>query len=244
MSAPRLVPVDPQTRAMEGLMHTLVSILFPPRCLLCDAPGAEDLDICAGCRGALPMNRRPCLRCGLPSSSGPVARCGACLRKPPPFARTVAPLRYAFPVDRLVLGLKFGHRLANARLLGTLLADALTDAPRPALLLPVPLHRARLAERGFNQATELARFVARRLDLPIEHDRVRRVRETPAQTGLRRSARRRNLRDAFEVRGRLPRRIAVVDDVMTTGSTAAELARALVRAGVDDVSVWCVARAE
>lgn len=171
--------------------------------------------------------------------------CGACRRRPPPFFATTAALRYAEPADRLILDLKFRGRLPAARLLGTLLAEAVADAEPPEALLPVPLHPARLRERGFNQALELARPLARRLDRPLPIDAVRRIRATPPQTGVDRHGRRRNIRNAFALRRPLPwRHVAIVDDVMTTGSTVAELAGLLRRNGVERVQVWVAARAQ
>ncbi|NIR60176.1 MAG: ComF family protein [Gammaproteobacteria bacterium] len=174
------------------------------------------------------------------------ALCGRCLRRPPPFERALAVFRYASPLDELVKALKFHGRLAHARLLGELLAAAAAGLPGPLPqgLIPVPLHRTRLAERGFNQALEIARPVARALDIPLAPGAARRLRPTAAQTGLEPRQRRANVRGAFAI-ARLPpvRHVAIVDDVMTTGHTAAELARALRRTGVRRVEVWCVARA-
>jgi ComF family protein len=119
------------------------------------------------------------------------------------------------------------------------------DVEPPEVLLPVPLHPARLRERGFNQALELARPLARRFDRPLLIDAVRRIRATPPQTGTDRGARRRNIRNAFALHRPLPwRHVAIVDDVMTTGSTVAELARLLRRNGVERVQVWVAARAQ
>jgi ComF family protein len=156
-----------------------------------------------------------------------------------------APYRYAAPLDRLIPALKFGGKLAHARLLGELLAEELaaSGARRPELILPVPLHARRLRERGYNQALELARPVARALGLPLETRACTRLRATAAQSGLDLKARRANLRGAFAVPALGVKHVAVLDDVVTSGSTVAELARALARAGVERVDVWAVARA-
>jgi len=141
--------------------------------------------------------------------------------------------------------LKFHHRLNVARLLGELLADALEthiDAA-PEVLIPVPLHRSRLAQRGYNQALEIARIVARRLGIAIDIRHCTRIGRTAPQTGLDEQTRRRNVRGAFAARGPLPwRRIALVDDVVTTGSTVGELARVLRHAGAEHIEVWVTAR--
>jgi ComF family protein len=217
-------------------------VLLPPRCLLCTEPGVDGLDLCAGCRDALPWNRSPCARCGLPL---PLAAplCGRCLRLPPAFAATVAPWVYAFPLDRLLPRLKFHGDLAAGALVAGRLVDALRSAPRPQALVPVPLHRDRLRERGYDQALELARPLARGLHLPLRADLLRRTRATSAQSALAAVARRRNVRGAFAVdAGELPAHVALVDDVMTTGATLGECARVLRAAGVARVDVWVAAR--
>lgn len=175
-----------------------------------------------------------------------VARvCGACQRRPPAFARALALFHYAPPVDQLVHGLKYHGRLELARVLGRLLADALALRSRHIdVIVPVPLHRARLRARGFNQALELARPIARRLGVPIDYHCVVRARNTPPQATLAPKARRRNVRGAFVAKGRLDGlRIALVDDVLTTGQTADAVATCLRRAGARQVELWVLARA-
>ena len=180
--------------------------------------------------------------CALPSPDGQI--CGACLRHPPAWQRTRAALLYAFPVDGLIGALKYRGDLS----LAPLLADCLAGNVEPGaveVLLPLPLHPARLAARGFNQAAELARPLARRLCLPLLPSATRRLRDTPPQAGLDRAARLKNLRGAFavereQVKGR---RIAVLDDVMTSGATLGELARTLKQAGALEVECWVIARA-
>lgn len=169
--------------------------------------------------------------------------CGACLRHPPAFDRTRAALAYAFPLDRLIPRLKYHGQLAIASALGDCLVRAVETAPRPDRLIAMPLHPARLRARGFNQAGEIARTLARRLQLPLDATSCRRVRDTPPQMGLRRDVRRRNLHGAFvctsDMRGL---RIGIVDDVMTTGASLDELAKTLRRAGAASVEAWVVAR--
>jgi ComF family protein len=153
---------------------------------------------------------------------------------------------YQPPVDRLIQNLKYHRQLSLARVLGNLLAKHL-DANmtiRPDILVPVPLHPARLRERGYNQSLELARIVARRFDLPLTTHAVKRVRATPPQTTLTSSERRRNVRNAFHTVSNFSgKRVAIIDDVMTSGHTANALAKCLRRAGAINVMVWVVARA-
>ncbi len=230
---------------VDGLARGVVRALLPPRCLLCDGNGADGRDLCGGCRGDIVANASSCARCAVPLAM-PAALCGRCLRRAPPFDAAWVPLRYDHPLDLLEARFKFHGDLAAGRVLAELFVDAARAAPpaRPDLLVCVPLHRARLRERGYNQALELARPLARALGVPLDADALMRQRATAAQTGLAAAARRRNLRDAFAVRpGRaLPAHVAVVDDVMTTGSTLAECARVLKRAGVPRVDAWALAR--
>jgi ComF family protein len=221
----------------------LGQVLLPARCLVCGERGAGGQDLCHDCRVALPWNGSACARCALPLPV-PAPRCGRCRTAPPPFDGSHAALRYGFPLDRLLPRLKFHGDLAAGRLLAELGAEALAAAPRPQLLLPVPLHPARLRQRGYDQALELARPLAQALGLPLCADRLRRQRATAAQSELGAQARKRNVRDAFALRASpLPAHVAVFDDVMTTGATLAECCRLLKRAGVARVDAWAIARA-
>ncbi|HEU0153449.1 MAG TPA: ComF family protein [Arenimonas sp.] len=222
--------------------------LLPPRCLVCTAPGADDRDLCGACRDALPWSGPACPRCALPTPAGRGRGCGRCLARAPPLDATLAVLAYRFPVDRLLLRFKFHGDLAAGRLLAQLMASALparlAGAPPPAAVVPVPLHPGRLRQRGYDQARELARPVAAALGLPLHADALHRVRATEAQTRLDAAGRRGNVRRAFACRrGALPAHVVLLDDVMTTGATLGECARALRRAGVRRVDAWVVARA-
>jgi ComF family protein len=173
--------------------------------------------------------------------------CGACQKQPPAFARTVALYRYAPPVDHFIRALKFHQQLGLARLLGERLARRLVrETSPPDLIIPVPLHGARLRERGYNQALEIARPVARALNIPLDFHSLLRVRATAPQTGMTIEARRKNLRGAFALRGNTAvqnLRVALVDDVMTTGSTVQAAAQCLRAAGAREVEIWIIARA-
>lgn len=230
---------------IPDLIERAVSTLFPPVCVLCGAPGHEGRDLCAGCWADLPHNRPCCQRCALPLDTGAGEICGACLHSPPPFAVCHAPFRYEDPIAALVSGAKFHGRLNLARMLGESLGVFLAEreADRPGVIIPMPLHPGRLRQRGYNQALELARPVSRALRIPIDARCCTRTRATAPQVGLEMGARRRNVRGAFQVlRPPAADHVAVLDDVVTTGSTVAELTRALLRAGVARVEVWAVAR--
>ena len=215
--------------------------------MLCGERGDAGLDLCHACRLDLPVIEVACERCAipLPATRHHGSLCGQCQSDPPAFARCLAPFAYHAPLDHLLKDLKFKRRLALARTLGGLMArwlEGRTDG-LPGRIMPVPLHPARLRERGFNQSLALAQPIARRLKLPLDTHSCRRLRNTPAQAELPVGQRHSNLKGAFGVRQKLAGRIAIVDDVMTTGCTVQELARTLRDAGAARVEVWVCARA-
>lgn len=218
--------------------------LLPWRCLLCGDAGANGVDLCADCAAELPRNTHCCQRCALPLPiTAPL--CGRCQRKPPPWDAAWAPFRYTWPLDRLETRFKFSRDLAAGRVLATMWQREPRQPDLPQLILPVPLHPRRLRTRGYNQALELARPLARALGIPCHADILKRLRHTDAQTGLDAIERRRNLRGAFALREgiELPSHVVVLDDVFTTGVTLSECTKVLKRAGVARVDVWAVARA-
>ncbi len=221
------------------------------QCLLCLDPGRHgERYLCDACHADLPWMAHPCPLCALPmSASGPL--CGQCQVRRPPYAQIIAPFSYSFPLDALIPAFKHQGRLAYGRLLSLLMADAVRYhyAERaqalPDCLIAMPLHRSRLARRGFNQAQELARPLASKLGLELPGNLLHRTRATPPQQGLAADKRRQNLLGAFvcprpmEVQDR---HVALVDDVVTTGSTVEEATRTLISAGAASVSIWCAAR--
>lgn len=221
----------PWTVNLEWLSRLTIA-LCPPRCTLCGADGqlcaGRPLDLCARCEQQLPWLAQPLHRPG-----------GA-------LDAQFTPWRYEEPIDALVRDLKFHDRPQQARVLGTLLGTAIARAalPRPALLVPMPLHQRRLVARGYNQAQELAVYAAAMLDLPLRSHWLRRVRATAEQSHLGAQGRAANVAGAFacdaDLRGL---DVALLDDVLTTGSTAQEAARVLRSAGARSVQLWAVARA-
>ncbi len=224
------------------------ALLLPPVCVLCAGRGRwPDFDLCAACECELPRIERPCIHCALPlSGADALDICGACLSRGALFDRAFSAYRYAYPVNHLIRRLKYQRRLSCGRVLGMLVARGLAASrrdPWPEALLPVPLSRARFLARGCNQALEIGRCVERLVGVPMRSDLLERVRETREQVGLEAVERRRNVRGAFDLRGSAPfAHVAIIDDVITTGSTAAEVARTLKREGVERVEVWAVAR--
>lgn len=224
----------------------LEHLVLPPTCLLCGAAGAAGLDLCAGCLRDLPRNRTACPRCATPLPPGGIGVCARCRAQPPDFDQAFVPFRYQPPVDFLITRLKFSGRLTCARLLGELFAAVLTERsePLPDCIAPVPLHPRRLRERGFNQSLELARAAARRCGIPLWLNGLRRVRHTVPQTQLDARQRQTNPLGAFALAAPLPgTRIALMDDVVTTGSTVAECARVLRAGGATEIEIWAIGRA-
>ena len=218
-------------------------------CLLCDETADAALAICTSCEAELPWLGGHCQICALPLPSHGLV-CGACLKKPPSFAKVEAPWRYAFPIDSLITRFKHQAKWPLGRLLGELLSHHLQHAfddglPRPDLLLPVPLADKRQRQRGFNQAGLLAEWLSASLQLPLQSHWLQRVIDTPAQQQLDAATRKRNLRKAFALapgRALSGLHMALVDDVLTTGATAESLARLLKKAGAARVDVYCLAR--
>jgi len=177
--------------------------------------------------------------CALPTFNGGV--CGRCLKRAPQFDRTVAVFAYAFPLDKLVQALKFGEQLLLSEALADRLAQCIVH--RPDRIVPMPLHAARLKERGFNQSLELARRIAHKLDVPLLPNACERVRDTPPQSALKWKERDRNVRRAFVcTQDFAGKHVALVDDVMTSGASLNELAQAVRRVGAKEISCWVVAR--
>lgn len=233
------------SRPWRQCLDAIGIFLLPSRCLMCAAPGLGGLDLCLACRREMPWNANACLRCGLPKQQDEYPQCGACRLQPPPYARVQSPFLYSYPVDRLLPRFKFHGDLAAGALLATLMLWAIDPADRPEALVPVPLHRSRLRTRGYDQALELARALTRAGAPPVHAGILRRARATQAQSRLGAGARRANIRNAFELvpGARIPAHVALVDDVMTTGATAAECTRLLLAGGAQRVQVWTIARA-
>ncbi len=258
--SPRRFSVNGKERQWFTNVEYIQYGLWPSQCVLCGSAGigagisngGRQLDLCHGCYQALPLNAPACHRCGrsLPLISGRIETtaerlCGQCMIEAPAYQQCFALLRYQPPIPRLMMDLKFHDGLNLIRVFAELMAEKL--APRaclPQLLLPVPLHPARLRQRGYNQAVELARVIGQRLGIRVDLHQCQRIRHTEVQSTLPACARHANVRGAFAIRHKLEaKHVAIVDDVMTTGNTLAAIASLLQRHGVENIEVWVIARA-
>lgn len=232
----------------------LASTLWPGNCLACGAAGQDGRDLCLLCEAAIPWHPSACLRCGLPLAAEKAnatnphdtesATCASCLAEPPPLVEVRAACTYGAPLDRLAPRFKFHGDLAAGRVLSALMVQAFAALPRPDAIVPVPLHRSRLRQRGYDQALELARPLASALGVPLLDGALLRAIATTPQSRLDAADRRYNVEDAFDVRPRvdLPAHVVLVDDVMTTGATLHSAAQCLYRAGAVRVDAWVAAR--
>ncbi len=219
-------------------------------CLICDEATESADSVCNVCETELPWLIEHCNLCALPLPMEGLI-CGQCQKHPPAFKQVIAPWTYSFPIDSLISRFKHQARWPLGQILARLLTQHLqhrfnnTGLTRPDCLLPVPMARKRLRERGYNQALMLARWLSSDLNIPYDEHLLLRPHETVAQQALDAKTRQRNLLGAFalapdaKVQGR---HFALVDDVLTTGATARSLARLLMNTGARQVDVYCLAR--
>ncbi len=217
-------------------------------CLSCCQPLSLFEDFCPACVDSLPYMQSHCPGCGesRPDQIGENLLCGQCQQTPRPFASVRALFHYQRPVATYIQQLKYRRRLDLARTLGLLMAKHLKSTDKTVdLIMPIPLHRSRLVGRGYNQALELARPIAKKLALPLDYKSLVRTRKTKSQTKLSIDARRKNIRHAFAVLGNkvAGKKIALIDDVFTTGLTAEAATHALRKSGATSVECWVLARA-
>ena len=233
-------------RPVRIILKTLLDFALPPRCAGC-AEVIEDVGaFCPDCWGAMEwLGNSGCQTCGLPLSGTEADSCGRCLAEPPGLDRMRAAVAYGDLSRSIALRLKYGRKVALARTMARYMAS-LGDAGRgEVLVMPVPLHRRRLWSRGFNQAGLVARELARGWGYPFEASLLRRTRATRPLKGMSHGQRRKAVSGAFAVadpdriRGR---EVILVDDVLTSGSTAEACARALRKAGAARVELICWAR--
>ncbi|MFZ0220042.1 MAG: ComF family protein [Candidatus Aquirickettsiella sp.] len=232
---------------LKQINKGIIRCFYPYHCILCDDKTYRELDLCLECEKFLPWLRNVCIYCAAPLVFPTPSACGVCLKKPLLFHKLCVCFSYTEIIRKLVTGLKFQQQLIYAHILGSLLAKKVSSQYQskklPDIIIPVPLHKKRLYERGFNQAIELARPISKKLNIPIEYKRCKRVVNTAAQSKLPANQRSNNVKNAFIAHQDLAYlHIALLDDVMTTGHTLTEMSRALYYVGVKRIDVWCCAR--
>ena len=238
---------------LKPFFAALLDVMFPPLCHVCRRfiPTAGELHICPGCRELMPPVVAPlCSVCGVPfAGAGTDHVCGSCSTSLPRFDAARAALAYEGASRDLIHAFKYRNKTHLRRPLALLTLESLSEfirSRRPDLIMPVPLHRKKLSSRGFNQAVLLGEVLSQRLKIPLDRRNLRRIRWTEPQVNLAAGDRRENVRGAFAVQDSdlvTGRRVLLVDDVLTTGSTAEECGRVLKVSGAADVTVITVARA-
>lgn len=232
---------------LNNWINIIQDSCLPPTCILCNSSGFNRWDLCYDCYRQLPWAQHQCPQCGksLSSEYPTLTPCGSCINALPAFDSTIAVFKHRDAIRFLIAGLKFNAQYKHARLLGLLLAEAINLNPiRPEAIIPMPLHPSRYKERGFNQSIEIAKTVAKQLKIPLLLNHCIRNRGTEHQTHLSKTERRKNVSNCFTQLQPLPfEHVAIIDDVMTTGSTAHELAKTLKAAGTQRVDMWVCAHA-
>jgi ComF family protein len=230
-------------QAGSRLFRSVLDFALPPRCGGCGTIVGDVDSFCADCWRKLEFLQGGCERCGLPLKGTEAVTCGACLAQPPRLDRIRSAVAYDEISRSIALRLKYGRKIALARTMSRYMRPLMGELPSGALLVPVPLHRRRLWTRGFNQSAIVARELSRRTGVPVAVDALRRTRATPPLKGMGMRQRRRTVAGAFrstmELRGRS---VILIDDVLTTGSTANACARVLKRAGAERVDLISWAR--
>ena len=234
-------PATFQQKFKRQLSRLYSNLIITP-CLLCGQDAKNDY-LCSACLTALPTFTQACPRCAKPS--GAETLCGHCLSQPP--ARTVTRCLYTYepPIDRLIADFKFHDKVFLSRFFAQQLANKIISESQtlPSLLIPIPLHRNRLKQRGYNQAKELSQQLSLLLNIPYATGALSRIRDTEPQSGLPLALRHKNVKHAFKAnKEQLPLHVALIDDVLTTGHTAEIAAQVLLAQGVKQIELWTIAR--
>lgn len=243
--------------------------IYPGQCILCLTQSHRQFDLCHYCEEELPHINRACQHCGIalpkatlelpkailklpkalhvtPSTLQSMPICGQCITKPPHFNHCITAFEYKHPINLLISQFKYQHKLLYGKILAELLANKILNNPiqsRPDLLIPVPLHWKRHYQRGFNQAAFIAKIISKKTGVPVNHKLCKRIRNTPPQVGLDKNYRSKNMKNAFNLRASTKiNSVAIIDDVITTGSTVNELSQTLLTSEIKNVMVWAIAR--
>ncbi len=220
----------------------IINWILPHTCILCHRKSDQRMDLCSACESELPFIAHACPYCGLPIPANALA-CGQCIKQPPLYDHTFTLFTYQSPITKLIYDLKFNRKLVNAKVLGDLMAKQLKITKKPDCLIPIPLHNKRLRARGFNQALEIARPIAKKFKIPINFTSCKRIKHTDAQAMISKKKRKKNIKNAFAIDANFQaHHVVIIDDVVTTGQTVLEFARVLRKNGIQKIDVWCCAR--
>lgn len=218
----------------------MFKLLLPHFCVLCHKPSHREMDLCLACENQLPFLKNACHICASPLPENNTI-CGQCLTRKKPFDQTISIFKYEPPVSAMITGLKFSAKLHYATLFGKLLARKIIQ--KPELIIPIPLHKNRLKERGFNQSLEIAKQIGKQLNIPIDVKSCQRIIHTQPQAQIPAKDRKKNVQNAFGMVQKIStNHIAVIDDVVTTGHTISSFCQMLKQQGVQHIDVWCIAK--
>jgi len=232
---------------VNNWLNNVLSLFFPYRCVLCQQRSEVKRDLCLSCESLQTiMPASHCSVCAIPlETTENSSLCGECLLTRPHYRQAFIPYIYEHGIRTMISQLKFNARFVNTDLLAGMFLTAASQQQLEAAeaLIPMPLHRRRQSQRGYNQSLLLANAIGKKWDLPVASQYCRRIKHIPPQSGLTRKQRVKNIKGIFEIIREVPyRHIAIIDDVMTTGSSVNELAKMFKQAGVKRVDVWCIAR--
>lgn len=227
---------------MKNIISRIESWLLPYCCIACNKLSDRQQDLCTHCFKRLPFISTQCTQCAHPLPTDSL--CGHCQKQVPAFDKTIAAFTYTEAIPDFIQQFKYKHRLMYGRVLSELLLEQVLHSPLTVeALIPMPLHGWRYLRRGYNQSYLMAKTLRKQLHLPIHQQSIHRRRATQVQRSLRKDQRAQNMQQAFHVRNPLPyKRVAIIDDVMTTGHTVNALAHALKQAGAVWVEAWVIAR--
>jgi len=241
-----------KARLISSAFKQAGAMIYPKICLHCNDAGHNGMDLCERCFQKLPWVEYACGRCALPLPSSNAAACGACSNRELFFDHASTPFQFDGFIRDAIYQFKFNQKLNQGKLLAELLLRHIEDRQLeiPELIIPVPLHKKRMRQRGYNQALEIARIVSKELGKELgselDYDAVYRNRDTSVQMELPAKQRHKNVKGAFSVKDNpivlKNKQVCIIDDVMTTGNTVNEVAKCLRKAGVEKVGVWCLAR--
>ncbi len=224
------------------LRQKLCQLLNPALCLTCGVPVTAEQFICQHCIEALQTVPNPCSSCGLTNNTSD-SICPSCRFQPPRWDNMIAPLIYSDNTRKIIQDLKFNDQLHHANALLTHIYPFFRGHPVD-ILLPVPLHQSRLLDRGYNQAEEIATILSGLLDIPVDRNSLKRIRATESQSGLSLNKRQQNILKAFQYTAvQAYQSVAIIDDIVTTGSTVSEICKVLKRAGISHIEIWSLSRA-